>query len=161
MAFFVVDRYRFPLAPMLAPFAGLTIARFWGALRSRQRAGHRLVSAALLAAGLLALLHLRVGPWRLSVVTDEVRGRYEALEYHRRAAAWERLSRPDRALESYERALVAAPGHVPSRLRQCELLLADGRAAEAAEVLRTLLSVTPELEDAQRLLAEAESRLQK
>lgn len=158
VAFFVVDRYRFPLVPLLAPFAGLALARLAAAARAlargeRPEVRRRLAAAALLALGLPLALHAP----GVSAVSPDVRGRYEALEYHRRGKAWERLGRPDEALAAYERALEASPGHVASRLRQCRLLLDAGRAGEAEEILRTLLSVAPELEEARRLLEEAEA----
>jgi len=135
LAFFVVDRYRFPLVPLLAPFAGLAIASFLSALRAGERPARRLIAAAALATGLIVALHLDAGPLRFSIVSNEVRGRYEALEYHRRGAAWERLGEPDLALSTYERAL------------------------EAADILRTLLSVAPELRAARELLERAEAAL--
>jgi len=57
-AFYVWARYRFPLVPLLAPFAGLTISRAAGLVRDRQLEALAAPVVALVAAALVSNLSL-------------------------------------------------------------------------------------------------------
>jgi len=153
VAFFVSDRYRFPLVPLLAPFAGFAAARFvsagarWchGAVVPERR---RLGLALGAALGAAALLHApgfsRVGPTE--------RAAFLAIEHYRHGRAWEEFDDVAAAIAAYEQALAVAPGHVESRLRQSVLLGRLGRVDEARAVAETLLSLRPDLDEARRVI---------
>lgn len=159
VAFFVCDRYRFPLVPLLAPFAGLAIARIaeaTAALVRRKRPRHlRRVSAALAVVAVTAL-GVNNHPGREWLIPAEIRAGFLAIEHNRHGLAWERLGDPAAALTAYEQALQIAPGHVDSRLRQAAILIDLGRSEEARAILETLLALRPDLDEARLLLAHAD-----
>ena len=149
--FYVSDRYRFPLAALLTPFAAVALAHAVTLVTRRVADGTsrwRLVLAGLGAAAGLAIA-LAPSP---SADFDEARNRWAALEHARRGACLEAAGDPAGALACYETGLARQSGHVNGRLGQARSLRALGRPAEAAEILEKLAPLVPTRREPRELL---------
>jgi hypothetical protein len=151
VAFFVCDRYRFPLALILAPHAGYAVATLAGAARERLAGrGHRPAGRRrfVVAAGVMLAAAVLTNDWlpgvSVSPLTPELRARYTTLEHQRRGKAWERIGASEKALVEFELAVAATPGHVPSRRSQARLLAERGDVERAAEILEVVVSLVPD-----------------
>lgn len=157
--FFVCDRYRFPLAPLLVPFAGSAIARFAEAVRSIVRGEApvgrvRLVVAVAVFA--LCAVGVRLHPWRESLLPTWARAQYVALENLRHGQAWQRFGDSAAALDAYDEAVRLSPDYLPAKLGRASMLIQLNRAAEAKLILLKILDDLPEDKEARRLLATTE-----
>jgi tetratricopeptide (TPR) repeat protein len=126
--FYVFDRYRFPLAPVLMLLAAGGAARF-----SRRD----WLPAAAIAAVALVATHLPVG---------EI-GNARATHYFNIGAALAR-ERPETAAGFYRRALDAAPGFPAAHHGLAHLLTQQGRPGEAIPHFRATVAVWPDYAEA-------------
>lgn len=95
--FFVVARYRLPLAPALALFAAYFM--LWVLEKARAREARALASAAVVVAGLMV--------WGLAPIGN--REYLESYGYQLLGVAYLKSGQPAMALESYDRALTVIP----------------------------------------------------
>jgi tetratricopeptide (TPR) repeat protein len=129
--FLMLARFRFPLVPLLLPFAGLALARFSAAVRQRE---WRPPLAPLLAFAAMALLAwLPLHDRRASLATSFLN--YGSLELGRGA-----LDEADRHLE---RAAYLAPNSQDILLHRAILRIRQDRLPQAEHLLRTMLAKHP------------------
>jgi len=168
VAFFVCGRFRAPLVPMFALWAGYGISESVALVRARHWLPVGVFAAALVAGGLLvdtdrdglraryspAESHLRLGIHYASH-GDPARAETEyraALEVNPGFAdGWNNLGtlyaqQGDlaRAREGFERALALQPQHVKALSNLSGLALQQGRAEEAAATARRILATSTE-----------------
>ena len=169
VAFAVMGRYRFPLAPLLMLFAAGGMVVVWETAKRRKGKGwtREVAWAGAAAAGLLVVCNwpvLSMSDMRaitaLNVGTElQAAGRLdEAVEQYRRVlaltpddalahsnlgtalAAQDRL---DEAVGHYEQALALVPGDADAHSNLGNALLSLGRTAEGAASLRRALDLDP------------------
>jgi tetratricopeptide (TPR) repeat protein len=133
--FYVFARYRFPMVPILALFAGQTLVAAFDAARAKTlvRPGAALLGAVLLGIAVACIPPVvpAVGSRRLAYVNLGVG--FKDAGNHEAAAAF------------YRKAILIAP-HVAAPHRELALvLLADGKTDEAATELETALRLDPRL----------------
>ncbi|HEX7182005.1 MAG TPA: tetratricopeptide repeat protein [Thermoanaerobaculia bacterium] len=139
----VGTRYRIPLAPALAIFAGLALVWAWDAARARRRREIGLFAVAFLAA--LGLAHARAYPpshnlaeeWTLTGMSLEKEEDFQA------------------AAEAYDKALAADPGYVSAWEGIGRSRIKQGDLAGAEEALRKALQVDPRSQPARFYLGVA------
>ncbi len=132
-AFYVFARYRFPMVPILAIFAGTTIAAAVEAVRSPRRPS---LDPALAGAALLGLAAAALPP-----VVPAIGSR--RLGYVNLAVGYKDGGRYDDAIAAFGKAIAIAP-RVASPHRELALALeAAGRNAEAASELSTTIALDP------------------
>jgi tetratricopeptide (TPR) repeat protein len=134
--FFIYARYRFPLVPMLLPFAALALAD--GASRVRQLPRPRL---AMLAASTIALAVFCWWP-----LLDR-RGMLAVTE-HNLGAALQAEGRLDDAVAHYRAATSANPTYAPAYSNLGTALFARGNVEEAFAAYRRAIEINPGFADA-------------
>ena len=127
VAFYVVARYRLPLVPMLAPFAGLALAQLPARWR-RGPAGERIRTGLLLVVAAL-IVNLPLLPRISGATGDDLR----ALTHLNYAQAFEAQGRSDEASAQYRRALELDPANAHAHTNLG--VLAAGRGERAAALL--------------------------
>ena len=127
VAFYVVARYRLPLVPMLAPFAGLALAQLPARWR-RGPAGERIRTGLLLVVAAL-IVNLPLLPRISGATGDDLR----ALTHLNYAQAFEAQGRSDEASAQYRRALELDPANAHAHTNLG--VLAAGRGERATALL--------------------------
>jgi hypothetical protein len=141
VAFFVTGRYRAPLVPLLALFAGAGVR--WAIVEASARA-RAVAGAAAVATYLLA--NLGQGPMPLRMNADAEQG----------LAHWlEREGRRPEALALYQRLAHEAPTSFDAWYGVTQLSRVLGRPVEAAQALERIRGLEPEFLDTALLLARA------
>ena len=130
--FFVVARYRYPLVPLLIPFAVLGGFEAWHWFRGRQ---YRQLAIAF------GIVLVGVGVTRLRLVPVESP---RATAYYDLGVSLEQLERPSEAQVSYRRALSARPDFVEAHINLGALYARAGKLDEAAEHERAALRLAPD-----------------
>lgn len=130
--FFVFARYRYPLVPLLIPFAVLAGLELAGRLRAHQYL-QALRLAPAIAAG-IAITHLGVLPLEHP----------RATAYYDVAVSLERLERWDEAKASYREALAANQDFVEAHVNLGSLLARNGDFEQAAEHEEAALRLKPD-----------------
>jgi tetratricopeptide (TPR) repeat protein len=170
VAFYVFARYRLPLAPFLALFAGAGLAGLPGFLRTAPRGRVVAAAAATAAAAVLCNWPIVDTDYMRSVTrynlgnelaalgrTDEAIAEYRVaiLRFEGNAQAHNNLgallaSRGDLAAarERYQRALAISPGYVDARVNLARTLHETGDAGGAIEELDHALRLAPDRADA-------------
>ncbi len=118
--FFVFARYRYPLVPLLLPFAGAAIVEL-RALAWREAVREKWACLAI-ACGGIALVQLPLVP----------SGHPRATAYYDLAVSLEAQDRPRDAIEAYSDALRSYADFVEAHVNLGALLAQDGELAEAA-----------------------------
>jgi len=164
--FYVFARYRYPLVPLLALFAGAGLSGLPALLRGRRGVAIAGCAVASLAVAVLcnwpmhvarpsaAVSHFNIG------VELQAEGRVEpALQFYRdalwlwpsypealsnRGTALEALGRLDEAVESYRGALEVDPRHAAAHHNLGRALQKLGRLDPAVESLRAAVEIDPE-----------------
>ena len=135
--FYVFARYRYLLVPVVVLFAA---AGIWGGIDAWRERRWREVAA---AAGILAATALCVN---LPLVRDPTS---RAVMYRNMGATLGREGLPEEALHYYRKAVAASPGYVEARLSLARVLAALGRKDEAMGEYLMVLSIRPDLREAQ------------
>jgi 4-amino-4-deoxy-L-arabinose transferase-like glycosyltransferase len=130
--FFAFARYRYPLVPVLMPFAVSGVFRAARALSRRQY-------AAIFRLGVTAAIGLLVVSLRLTPP-----GHPRAAAYYDLAVSLERLERPVDAKLNYQNALRANPELVEAHVNLGSLLARSGDLEEAATHERAALRLRPD-----------------
>lgn len=130
--FFVVERYRYPLVPILLLFAAFALLRVHELWRERN-------SPAL--AGALGVAALGVLVSRVELVPPVLA---RATAYYDLGVSLEADDRVERAQASYERALSANPNFVEAHINLGALLARSGKLDTAAQHERAALELRPE-----------------
>jgi tetratricopeptide (TPR) repeat protein len=143
LAFYVVGRYRLPLAPFLMVFASAAVVR-----------GRRFLSARNpvergIAAGLVAGIMIFCN-WP-AVSQDLMR----AVTYHNLGEALQSDEQLDDAVRAYERALGLRPDYAPSHNNLGAVLRERGKLDEAIDHLEEALRLRPDFVEAAYNLANA------
>lgn len=136
LLFFVFARYRLPVVPFLALFAGTGVVRVGGWLRSAPRKEAAACAGVVLAAGVLCF-------WP-AVPVDQIRSGTRASI----GAALERHSDLDGAVEQYRRALELNPGNATAHFYLATALQRQDRLQPALERYRRALELEPERPEA-------------
>ncbi|MEW5734389.1 MAG: tetratricopeptide repeat protein [Thermodesulfobacteriota bacterium] len=134
--FFYFDRYRFPLAAVLALFAGGGIAALQEAIRDRRRAA--------LMAGVL-LFFLGIGASRLDLVD---RNLLVANTYRNMGTIVGENHEPIEAEKFYQQALLYNPFHAKALEEYGELLEKQGRTDEALDLLHRAIKCRDDFPEA-------------
>ena len=124
--FYVFGRYRFPMVPILALFAGYAVVHLRDVARTR---------SAIVAAGLAAI----VVNWPVVSVAGT-----RALSYANLGIGFAEAGRPDEAIPFYRKALDLAPREVEPRFNLALALSSSGRLDAAAAELATVLRLDPD-----------------
>jgi tetratricopeptide (TPR) repeat protein len=143
LAFYVVARYRLPLAPLLIPFAAVALGRSIEFLRARALA-ERSLAAVTVAAVAIAC------NWP-TISIDAMR----AATYHNLGAALQEDGRVDDAVAAYRRALQSEPDYALSHEGLGSALRRQGKLDEAILHLRQAVRLHPGFVDARFNLANA------
>ena len=142
--FFVLARYRFPLVPLLALFAGAGLVRGYRRWRRHQVNHLRGAVIALVAASLLANLPIE-HRWRQN----------PGMPYSNLGAALAGLGRVDEAVAQYRHALEQQPDLMEAHLNLGSALLYQHQPQQALVHLQRAAELAPEDAEAQRELAVA------
>jgi tetratricopeptide (TPR) repeat protein len=135
--FYVLARYRYPLVPLLALFAGAAIAGigdWWRSTPARQR---------WLPAALFALVIVLCN-WPL-LSTSAMR----AITHYNMGVELQRQGRHGEAADEYRTTLALAPDYAPAHSNLGVVLAAGGAHQEAAEHYRAAMRLDPTLVEAQ------------
>lgn len=142
LLFFPTDRYRLPLVPVAALFAGRLLGEPWAFWKSRRVAG-------ALLAGLLV--------FNLDVLkASEAWPEEEALN---RAYAMRARGRTGEAKEEYAKAIALNPGRIDAHNALAAMAAQDGRWEEAAARYRDVVNRAPDFAEARRSLGQAYAAL--
>lgn len=133
--FYVFARYRFPMVPILALFAGATLVAAFEASRVRllRRPEPMILGAALVGVAVACIPPIvpAVGSRRLAYVNLGIR--FEDVGNHEAAATF------------YRKAIQLAPGVAAPHRELAVALVAAGKSDEAARELETALRLDPQL----------------
>ncbi|MEL7061692.1 MAG: tetratricopeptide repeat protein [Acidobacteriota bacterium] len=151
VAFYVFGRYRFPLVPLAALFAGAALVATG---RGLGRGTRRPPAPALVAGVAVALLaHLPL-PWLLA--TDPSRAEAgRAMGYVNLGAALVDQGRLDEALEEYQRALALDDALLEARLNLGSLLVVTGKPEKGRQHLEAAAALSPGDPEVQHQLGQA------
>jgi len=141
--FFVFARYRFPLVPVLALFAGAGLSALWGAVRAG-RYGR------LLPAGAAALATAFVTNWPL---LPEHPKEASTLMWYVLGSTLGRDGRHVEAVPFFRKALALDTNHVNARFDLANVLSKSGETAAAIREYRRLLEIRPNHAEARYNLA--------
>jgi tetratricopeptide (TPR) repeat protein len=130
--FFVNARYRYPLVPLLIPFAVVGVSETLRSIRTKDR-------ALLLKLGAAAAIGLAIAGWDLAP-----RQQPRATAYYDLGVSLEGLGRPRDAVASYRQALLAHPDFVEAHINLGSLLAQNGDFDEAAAHERAALKLRPD-----------------
>jgi tetratricopeptide (TPR) repeat protein len=142
LLFFPTDRYRLPLVPVLALFAG----RLLGAPRAAWK--RRRVTATLLAG--LAIFNLDMGKPSEAYPEEEALSRAYALRVR---------GRTEEAKAEYAKAIALNPGRIDPYNSLAALAAEDNHWEEAAGRYRELVDLAPDFAEARRSLGQAYAAL--
>ncbi len=131
LPFFVASRFRAPVVPVLIIFAGHALAELWRALAGRRYRR--------LAAGVAVIVVLRALTGIAWVPYEPDR----ALWHWRQGLLWKARGEATEAVEEFQHAVAANPGHHEARLSLAEALAAAGRLDEATSEYRATLALDP------------------
>ena len=131
--FFVSDRFRYPLWPVMAVFAGGGLNAFGEALRGRQWS-----RALCLAASMALMASLSLPNWY------GVKLPSFSIDYRLRSIAWYEKGHFPEALRDIDRSLALDPRDMGSRLQRGNVLLALGRFEEARQQYESTFKFTSE-----------------
>jgi tetratricopeptide (TPR) repeat protein len=152
--FYVFARYRYPLVPVLAIFAGAAVAE--GVIAWRQAAFRQLATAAALAVGAAVVCNLPLNPER----------ELNAMAWGNLGGTLARQGRIDQAVVFFERAVEGAPDAAEARYNLGLAYSQQERWSEAVEQLRaasrldaTLIEVDYQLGYALERLGQLEEAL--
>jgi Flp pilus assembly protein TadD len=137
-AFYVLDRYRYPLVPVLTLFAGAALGdgvAWWRQALTRQR------SLALAFAGLAALLC----NWPVRLLSPTAA---EAVTHYNLGYALQSAGRPSAAIEEYRYAARLLPSDADVHSNLGVALAAVGRNEEALAEYRTAVQLDPTVTEA-------------
>jgi tetratricopeptide (TPR) repeat protein len=132
IAFYVLGRYRFPVVPILALFAGAAVTTAASQLRSGS--WRRLRGPALVAAAAAVLVNLPGVPWIAPGGMSEVN----------LGVALAAEGRLEEAMQRYRAALRLEPNLSEAHLNLGNVLLVQGRTAEALPHLRAAVRLAPD-----------------
>jgi tetratricopeptide (TPR) repeat protein len=135
LLFFPTDRYRLPLVPVLALFAGRLLAAPGAALR-------RPAAAAALAAGLV-LFNLDASQFRETYPEEEALNRAQAFREKGKSAE---------AADEYRRAIALNPARLDPHNALAAMAAQEGRLEDAARHYRDLLERAPDFVEVRRNL---------
>ena len=131
--FYVLSRYRFPLVPLLIPFAAAGVVGAWELLRARDYG--RLIAPAVVAALVGVVVNVRVH--------DE--GRLNALGYMNLGVALAREGDVEAATGYFQSAVVDHPGSAEARYNLAQALALLGDHASAIPHYEAALTLEPAL----------------
>jgi tetratricopeptide (TPR) repeat protein/4-amino-4-deoxy-L-arabinose transferase-like glycosyltransferase len=143
MAFYVVARYRLPLAPFVIVFASVTLVRGRRLLRIRPR--RQLAAAVFVVATVTVFCN-----WR-AVSAAEM----SAVTYHNLGTTLQEEGRFDEAVTAYRRAVALDAAYVPALNGLGSALRQDGKLDEAIHELEAAVRLRPDFADARYNLANA------
>lgn len=143
LAFYVVARYRLPLALLLIVFAGAALAEGLAVLRARTQMRP--------LRGVVAMAAVAVGCNWPALSADAMR----AASYHNLGAALQSDGRLGEAATAYERALQIDPDYAPSHDGLGSVLRQRGQLDEAIRELQEAIRLSPDFVDARYNLANA------
>jgi tetratricopeptide (TPR) repeat protein len=133
VAFFICDRFRYPLWPVMAVMAGGGLLALVDAIRRRRWAG-----ASGLAAGMALMAFLSLPNWfGIKLPTF-------ALDYRLRSIAWYEKGHYPEALSDIDRSLALNPGDMTSLQHRGNVLLALDRLEEARQEYERTLKISSE-----------------
>jgi tetratricopeptide (TPR) repeat protein len=143
VVFYVFARYRYPLVPLLMPFAAAGIVALPELLRTRRVAGGGWTMAVIAAAAVFCNWPI-LSTTTMRAVTETNLG--SALQADRRL---------DEAIAHYHRAIALAPDFPPAYNNLATALRAKGQVADAISTYQQALRVRPHYPEAQYNLANA------
>ena len=143
MAFYVVARYRLPLAPFVIVFAAVTLVRGRRLLQARPRP-QRTLALVVVAAVAVFCNWPAVSAAEMSAVT-----------YHNLGTALQEEGRIDDAVAAYRRAVALDPAYVPALNGLGSALRQQGKLDEAIGQLEAVVRLRPDFADARYNLANA------
>lgn len=143
LAFYVVARYRLPIAPFLVVFAAAALVRGAAFLRAR--------TATELGIGAAVVLSATVFCNWPAVPADLMR----AVTYHNLGAGLQEHGRAADARAAYEHALRLKPDYAPAHTGLGSVLRQEGQLDEAIAQLKEALRLRPDFVDASYNLANA------
>jgi hypothetical protein len=146
VAFFILGRYRFPLAVLLIPFAATGAVECIRRIRKGDFRG--LLSSCLAAAVTALICHLPVHDTRT----------LNASSFANLGAAAAEQGQIDQAILFFRRGIDEAPEMPEARLNLGRAMMLQGRMPAAIEQFRTALRIQPDLADADFFLATALER---
>lgn len=129
--FFVFARYRYPLVPILVPFAVLALGEAARLLWTKQFSEALRLGSLVVVGAVVAGLELTA------------REQPRATAYYDLAVSLERLGRPNDARASYQRALSANAGFIEAHVNLGALLARTGQLDEAASHEQAALRLDP------------------
>jgi Tfp pilus assembly protein PilF len=131
VAFFICDRFRYPLWPVMAVMAGGGLLAFVETIRRRQWGG-----AMALAAGMVLMASLSLPNW-FGIKLPSF-----ALDYRLRSTAWYEKGHFPEALSDIDRSLALNPGDMTSLQHRGNVLLALNRLEEARQMYERTLKIS-------------------
>jgi Tfp pilus assembly protein PilF len=133
VAFFIVDRYRYPVWPAMAAIAGGGLLAFIETIRRRRWRG-----ALGLAAGMAVMASLSLPNWYGAQLPSF------ALDYRLRSIAWYEKGHFPEALRDIDRSVALDPDDVASLHHRGNVLLALNRLVEARQDYERTLKISSE-----------------
>jgi len=133
VAFFICDRYRYPIWPVMAAIGGGGLLAFVETIRRR-----RWRAALGLAAGMALMASLSLPNWYGAQLPSY------ALDYRLRSIAWYEKGRFPEALSDIDRSVALDPADVTALHHRGNVLLALNRFEDAREDYERTLKIFPE-----------------
>jgi Tfp pilus assembly protein PilF/4-amino-4-deoxy-L-arabinose transferase-like glycosyltransferase len=133
IAFFIVDRYRYPVWPVMAAIAGGGLLAFVETIRRRCWRG-----ALGLAAGMALMAAISLPNWYGAQLPSF------ALDYRLRSIAWYEKGHFPEALSDIDRSIALDPGDMAALHHRGNVLLALNRLEEAAQDYERTLKISSE-----------------
>lgn len=137
LAFFVLDRYRYPLVPVIAIFAAAGIICAIVAWRRRTMSESMVV-------GLLLLITAIGSNWPIPILASQ---RVQAVTVFNAGRALEETGQSVAAIELYRRAITLAPSFAPAHGNLAALLARNGRFDDATAEFEEALRLDPRLSE--------------
>jgi Tfp pilus assembly protein PilF len=133
VAFFIYDRFRYPLWPVMAAIAGGGLLAFVETIRQRRWSG-----VLWIAAGMAFMAAISVPNWFGAKLPSF------ALDYRLRSIAWYEKGNYAEALSDIDRSLELDPGQMTSLHHRGNVLLALNRLDEAKQDFERTLKISPQ-----------------
>lgn len=133
IAFFICDRYRYPVWPVMAAVGGGGLIACLEAIRRR-----RFRSGVWMLAGMALMAALSLHNWFHAVLPDFAR------DYQFRSFAWFETGHYPQALADIDRSVALDPTDVTSLHQRANVLLALNRLADARAAFEQTLKLRPE-----------------
>jgi tetratricopeptide (TPR) repeat protein len=133
VAFFICDRYRYPLWPVMAAVAGGGLLAFAQTIRGRRWSG-----ALALAAGMALMASLSLPNWFEAKLPSFAR------DYLFRSIAWYEKGHFPEALQDIDRSLALDPEDVTALHQRGNILLALNRLRDARQEFERTLKINAE-----------------